>query len=153
MITSATVPAPKETTAAGSGPMSFPSAELIGAWAAKPAPTASVSTMAVPLSTARRLAAGGHAMARRGAAAERLAGGGVERVHALGVEPQLDRLAPPHTHPPVEDGQEARALVVGQQPPVVLPGRIGGGLHRLGGRARRVEPERGVHLVAQVLDV
>ena len=49
-----TVPAAKETVAAGIGPMSRPSAELIGACMAKPAPTASVRAMALPRSTPPR---------------------------------------------------------------------------------------------------
>src|SRR5688500_15062643 len=52
---SAIVPAAKETVAAGLGPMSLPSAELIGACMAKPAPTASVRAMAVPRSTTPKL--------------------------------------------------------------------------------------------------
>src|SRR5688572_11978027 len=53
----AIVPAAKETAAAGIGPMSRPSAELIGACMAKPAPTASVSKIAVPRSTTPTLQA------------------------------------------------------------------------------------------------
>src|SRR4051794_22639678 len=51
------VPAAKETVAAGIGPMSRPSAELIGACMAKPAPTASVRAMALPRSIAPTLQA------------------------------------------------------------------------------------------------
>ena len=44
------VPTANETAAAGIAPMSRPSAELIGACIAKPAPTAIVRATAVPLS-------------------------------------------------------------------------------------------------------
>src|SRR5690349_9599330 len=52
---SITVPAAKETVAAGIGPMSRPSAALIGACVANPAPTARVRAMAVPRSIALTL--------------------------------------------------------------------------------------------------
>jgi len=47
--------AANETVAAGIGPMSRPSAELIGACIAKPAPTARVRAMAIPRSIAPTL--------------------------------------------------------------------------------------------------
>src|SRR4051812_393510 len=49
-MTSVTVPAAKLTVAAGSGPMSRPSAELIGACMANAPPTAIVSVTARPRS-------------------------------------------------------------------------------------------------------